>query len=139
MLIEQIKNDITAARKSGEKFKVILLSTIVGEVQRVSENLDDKAVVKTIKKIVESNTQMLNICDSEVIRTENRILQGYLPRTLSERETRELLAGCASDVQNAPNFGIAMGIAMRELNRVSTLKDNDIVRRVVENIRNTNG
>ena len=97
MLIEKLKNDANNALKNGEKEKRIVLSSLIGEIQLSKPEIinnektwSDAQVIKTIKKMIESNI----ICNNF---SENKILEVYLPISLSETEIETLVDNLIKD------------------------------------------
>lgn len=91
MLIEKLKNDANNALRNGEKEKRIVLSSLIGEIQLSKPEIinnekiwSDAQVIKTIKKMMESNI----ICNNP---SENKILEVYLPTSLSQSEIETLV------------------------------------------------
>jgi uncharacterized protein YqeY len=76
-LKEIIIKDFQKARKAKKKEKALVLSTLIGELDRIGKNPIDAEVIKKIKGLVESNKTIG--CESE-----NVIISVYLPQMLDE-------------------------------------------------------
>jgi len=105
-LKEQIQNDRIVAMKAGDKRKRLVLSTLMGELDRIDKNPNDAQVIKKIKNMVDGNIE----CHNEM---ENEYLEVYLPKIMSENEL-------AAAIQNATiKLGVdsmkGMGLIMKEL------------------------
>ena len=90
-LLDQIKLDAKNALIEGKKEKKLVLSTLIGEIQRtkplVVDNVktwNDDMCIKTIKKVVDSN----NICGTA---NENVYLVDYLPVMMETAELTKLI------------------------------------------------
>ena len=89
-LYDTINKNLTTARKAKDKFKVTLLSTLKGELGRISdgkpETLIEDRVIKRIRNMVEGVEEILqhNFGDSSEMIKERDILNSYLPKMLSE-------------------------------------------------------
>lgn len=87
-LLNKIKKDTSLALKAGKKEKKIILSTLVGEIQRLEPEVvdgektwTDEQVIKTVKKMVES-------CSVEEI----EIISVYLPKMMTTEELRSFIS-----------------------------------------------
>ena len=74
--------DRMLAMKNGDTEKKNVLSTLVGELDRLSKDPTDEQVLKGIKKLIDSNTLVGN--DASL--SENKILEKYLPQLMSTDE-----------------------------------------------------
>ena len=78
----KIMADRMLAMKNGDTEKKNVLSTLVGELDRLSKDPTDEQVLKGIKKLIDSNTLVGN--DASL--SENKILEKYLPQLMSTDE-----------------------------------------------------
>jgi len=97
-LLEQIKLDSTTAFKAGEKEKRLVLSTLLGEIQRVDPEVvegvktwTDEQILKVIKKLVDANrfshiASVKNGNEDKSKLFENEIISVYLPKMKSNEE-----------------------------------------------------
>lgn len=118
MLIDQIKNDMFLSKKSGEKIKSSLLTTLYAEAVRVGKDdgnrlTTDAEVVQVIKKFIKNNEETQNALatqgkHSQELISEADILKAYLPKQLSEME----LTGIISSMKD---LGKNMGDIMKHL------------------------
>ena len=81
-LLNRIKSDASLALKAGEKERKLILSTLIGEIQRLETELvngektwSDEQVIKTVSKMVESATS-----------EEIEIISVYLPKMMTKEE-----------------------------------------------------
>ena len=102
MLIDELKADRLAALKSRDELKKNLLGTLVAAATKDSKAPDDAAVTKTVRSFLKSLEETIGLLagkglDTAQQRAEVAILQGYLPRPLSEAALRasidEIVAG----------------------------------------------
>ena len=91
MLINKIKKDSLSAMKDGNKEKKLILSTLIGEIQRkeptIIDNVKtwtDEQVIKVINNLVESNKETGKL-------DENEIISIYLPTKKSVEEMKEII------------------------------------------------
>ena len=75
MLKEKIKADIISAMKERNSTKKLVLSTLIGELDRVDKSPTDEKIIKIIQKMVENN-KLTNTTE------ENIYLNVYLPKML---------------------------------------------------------
>lgn len=90
-LIERIKSDRMQSRKSRDPVKLQILTTLLGECERVSKEPDDSQVIKVINKSIQGNMERItqikvaNV-DSYNLKLENELLESYLPKMLTDEE-----------------------------------------------------
>lgn len=85
MLIDKIREDRDIARKNKDSDKVILLGTLIGEIERnPNKDFSDVAVIASVKKFL-NNYDSFGYKTPE-IRKEIKIISSYLPRQLSREE-----------------------------------------------------
>lgn len=97
MLIETIKADRLQAMKAKDELRKNLLGTLYAAAAKDSKAPDDATVVKTIRSFVKSADETIGLLegrglDTATQRAERAILEGYLPRTLSEPDLRASIA-----------------------------------------------
>lgn len=88
--ITQLEKDILTARKENNTVAKNLLMTLKGEFQNVTKNgqaESDETLEKLIRKFVK-NAELIG---NETAKAEIEILNGYLPKQLSENEVREIV------------------------------------------------
>lgn len=100
MIVDQLRNDVLAAVKSGDNAKRDIIKLVLGEVDlqvaRTGVPLPDDKVFQIIRKIVEANEQVIAEVgkrvsigvtpnDTQIINlnVENETLSGYLPKMLT--------------------------------------------------------
>ncbi len=137
-LKERLRADLNAARKSREKLRTTVLTTMLSEIRNKEIELgrdaaDDDVigvVTKAIKQRKESAEQMRDAGRPELAEKEEseaEILDAYTPESMSEDEVRalvqELVAG------GADNIGAVMGQLMQKIKgRFDGKEANRIVR-----------
>jgi len=113
-LKEQILEDFKNARKAKtEKEKVLILSTFIGELDRISKTPTDGEVIKTIKKIIANNA----IVNSMANFMEDELLAEYLPKMLTADEIKEKIAFCFVEENLMGKGMMAMGKIMKFLSK----------------------
>ena len=88
-LISDIKKDQLLARKTGDKFKATLLTTLLGDAQKIGKDdgnreTTDQEVVKVVKKFVKGLDEFISLGrDTEETHKEKDILSKYLPQQIT--------------------------------------------------------
>ena len=67
MLIDQLKQRMFQAMKSGDTVEKEVLRTAIGEVTRSGEDATDERVTQVLKKLVKSNQETLAATSSAVV------------------------------------------------------------------------
>lgn len=124
-MASKIRDDLNAARKErADRERILLLSTLAGEVERVgkdsgSRETTDAEALAVIRKFIKNAEQTAADLgkagrDAGHIQREIGILEAYLPAAVAEQEVesavREILAGMAGGNPKA-----AMGLAIKAL------------------------
>lgn len=101
-LIAQIKKAQIEARKAHERERAQLLTTLIGEAEMVGKNagreVTDAEVSAVIKKFLKNMTETIAILgedhpQSEAVRFEMNVLEGYMPKQLSEEQLASEIQG----------------------------------------------
>lgn len=105
MLIEQIKKDQLAARKSGNKVESSLLTTLVGESEKIGKDKGNRAptddeVQTVVKKFMKGVEENIRLTGKQEFLQEKEILNRYLPKMLSEEQLDEIVKDLAESLQN---------------------------------------
>ena len=127
-LQEQINQDLKKAMLERNDKKKEFLRVVVGEMGRKeSKVLDDKAVIGLLKGMRESALLLKN--DFEV-----EIIDSYVPKTLSEDETREIVKGIveSAGITTMKEIGRVMG-AVKSHEKASQI-DNSIVSKILKSM-----
>lgn len=114
---EQLRSDITAAMKAGEKDRVGALRLVLSELQKAAkEGADDELAVlrRERKRRLEAASQFRDggrpeLADKE--ESEARLIAGYLPAELSDAELDGLIA--AAIAQTGASGPRDMGSVMK--------------------------
>ena len=116
-VLTKIKSEQLKARKAKETSKASLLTTLLGEIETLQKNknkeLSDNDIFAVIEKFVKNNTQTIaQIGESHAmydsIGLENRILEDFLPKKLTESELKSVIQSVIDDNENV-NMGTIMG------------------------------
>lgn len=141
-LKQQIQNDLIEARKSRDRFRTVVITTLLSEVKNreIEErgDLDEEGIraviARAIKQRLDSSEQMRSggrpeLADKEDAEVE--ILKGYLPPSLTEEEVRIIVQNAIATGIN--QMGPLMGIIMPQIGgRFSGKEANRIVREELE-------
>jgi len=83
MLIDQLKSDNIAAMKARDSVKRGILQVVIGVATKDIKEPSDEVVLKSIKKVIGANKETLENSVNPDLEKENKILEEYLPETLS--------------------------------------------------------
>lgn len=120
MLKDTIKKEITSAMKSGDHLKRDIFKLVLGEIQsqetRTGKDISDYKIESIIRKLIESNKEVLSHKQDERLSQENAILE-TLPqtKTMTIEEIEKYLERSGEEIRAANNDGQAMGIAMKAM------------------------
>lgn len=120
-LLERLQGDLNAARKGGDKSRVLLLGTILAETKNrrieVQRDLTDDDVVDLLRKQIKRRRESEQAFTqgnrpelAEKERAEAGMLEGYLPPSVSDDELRTAVR--AAVAAGATNIGAVMGKVM---------------------------
>ena len=136
MLESKIQSDTLMAMKNSDKFKVSVLRMLKSAVQAEKINakneLTDENIIAIIKKQVKQRTDSIleyekyNRLDmAETLKQEIKILEEYLPKQLSEEETKEAVKKIMSNYKDATikDMGKIMKEASSTLGSVADMSE----------------
>jgi uncharacterized protein YqeY len=129
-VLETIKADQLKARLAKDKEATSLLTTLIGEASKISEEdfkagvteVSDKQVLAVITKFLKNVTQLRELQEAELVKKpgdeklqiaivtamrEQNILSGYLPTKLTREALTEIIARFKSETPEA-NMGQIM-------------------------------
>jgi len=133
-LIEQISADIMSAYKSRNKVVKELLGVVKGAATKVNKEPEDGEVIATIKSMIKTHNKSMSGEKHEPVPTltdeELEILNGYLPKQLSESEIRERVQQGIIET-GSDNMGFIMGWFNKTYGQESDF-DNAMVRDVIK-------
>jgi uncharacterized protein YqeY len=139
MLIDQIKQRMFQAMKSGDTVEKEVLRTAIGEVTRSGEDATDERVTQVLKKLVKSNQETLGATSSAEQRRdlerEIAVLETFLPKAPSADELVALLAPVADAIRGAAGPGPAMGVAMKFLKGANVAAESRDVQAAIAELR----
>jgi uncharacterized protein YqeY len=139
MLIDQIKQRMFQAMKSGDTVEKEVLRTAIGEVTRSGEDATDERVTQVLKKLVKSNQETLAATSSAEQRRdlerEIAVLETFLPKAPSAAELVALLAPVADAIRAAAGPGPAMGVAMKFLKGANVAAESRDVQTALAELR----
>lgn len=137
----KIAEDLKAAMKSGDKFKLSVLRMLKSALQLDSiskkHELSDDEVMNVIKKQVKMRKDSIEEFkkyskDEEVANLEKEIeiLNAYLPEEMTEEEIVKVIDEVFSELK--PTSMKEMGLVMKELNGKLTNADMTLVSKLVK-------
>lgn len=119
-VLAQLKSDLTAAMKAGERERVGALRMVLSELQKDAKEGggDELTVLRRERKRRLEAAQAYREGGREelagVEEAEARLIAGYLPAELSEAELAEIVQGAVreSGAESVRDMGRAMSVAM---------------------------
>ena len=136
MLEKQIQSDILGAMKNSDKFKVSVLrmlkSAIQAEKINAKKELTDTDMIAIIKKQVKQRNDSISEYEKynrddmvEALKQEISVLEAYLPKQLSEEETKKAVEKILSNYPEATikDMGKIMKEASSSLGSVADMSE----------------
>lgn len=124
MVLDNIKKTYLQARKDRDSFKIGVLSTLIGDIEKIGKDAgnrepkDDESII-TIRKFIKCIDQTLKLSNrnSDVLLKEKELLNSFLPDMMSEIELKEVIRGIVLRLRQDPENtkSIVVGTVMREL------------------------
>lgn len=116
-LIETIKKDLLQARKDCDKITSSMLSTLVGDADRIGKDNGNRAptdseVQAVAVKFMKSAKQNLELTSRHEFEMEIEILERYLPKSLSDMELMSIIKEQVA--QHGKNKGKVLGFLAKE-------------------------
>ncbi|MDD3190103.1 MAG: GatB/YqeY domain-containing protein [Candidatus Pacebacteria bacterium] len=124
---EKIKEDLKAAMKGGDKFKVEVLrginSNIKNEIISKQKTLEDGDVVAIVKKNIKSRKDSIEQFSkggredlAEKEKAEVAVLEEYMPEQMGESEVESIVKKVIAGMNDTEvkNFGLVMKAVMKE-------------------------
>ncbi len=117
---EQLKSDLAAAMKAGERERVGALRMVLSELQKDAKEGggDEPAVLRRERKrrleAAEAYREAGRAESAASEKAEAELIAGYLPAELGEAELREIVERAVRDsgAESVRDMGRAMGLAM---------------------------
>lgn len=141
MLMDEIKKRMFAAMKAKQDVEKEILRVALGEIttEVARGKSADDVTEGILKKLVKSNRETLaNSTDDaqkSVLEEEIRILESFLPKSLSVEEIVAALAPVAEAIKQAQADGPATGIAMKHLKQSGAIVEGRDVGEAVKQLR----
>ena len=142
-MLETIRKDLKDAMKASDKLKITALRNLVAKIKakeiEKGKSLDENEILKVClsasKQVKESIKQFKDANRTDLVENELlelKVIEGYLPKQLSEEEIlikiKEKISN--SDASSPSDMGKIMGPLMKEL---SGLADGKIVQKLLIN------
>jgi len=129
-LQEKIKVDLKEAMLARDEARTSALRIILGEFARQArKELSDQEVQGVIRKLVKSESEMLNLSGAESSEYM-QVLEGYLPRAATEAEIREWI----DNNINLADFANKMQAMKPIMTNFGGSADGNLVKRVLESL-----
>ena len=144
--IESIKTDMYSAMKSGDKEKAGTLRTLLSKLKdrqiNTRQELTDNDCINVIKTLVKQRKEAAKMYEdakrpklAEKEKIELAILETYLPKMMTEQETRTLIENVINETgaKDISDIGKVMSIVMqRGEGKVDGKNANIILRELLE-------
>ena len=144
--IESIKTDMYSAMKSGDKEKAGTLRTLLAKLKdrqiNTRQELTDNDCINVIKTLVKQRKEAAKMYEdakrpklAEKEKIELKILETYLPKMMTEQETRTLIENVINETgaEGISDIGKVMPIVMqRGEGKVDGKNANIILRELLE-------
>ena len=144
--IESIKTDMYSAMKSGDKEKAGTLRTLLAKLKdrqiNTRQELTDNDCINVIKTLVKQRKEAAKMYEdakrpklAEKEKIELAILETYLPKMMTEQETRTLIENVINETgaEGISDIGKVMPIVMqRGAGKVDGKNANIILRELLE-------
>ena len=104
-MLAKIKRDQLAARKSGDKVKASILTTLIGEASPVgTQVVSDADIVKVVKKFIKNIDASLELRHDDVLVQEREILTVYMPAVFDVADINAVIDVLDKDDQTLANI-----------------------------------
>ena len=126
---EQVKNDMYAAMKAGDKIKTNILRTLLSSLKKKQiekkENISKdeyfyivKRIVKQLKESVNAYQEAGRLDLAQKETSELDVVKKYLPEILSEKETHDLVKKVINEISasDSSEMGKVMSLIMQKSN-----------------------
>jgi uncharacterized protein YqeY len=104
MIFDQIKSDLTTARKERDNAKTLILSTALGEMsskailEHGQKVVSNDVALSTIKKFIKGIDESLAIVPEDTkLQNEKVVLTAYLPQMLSNEQLTKIIQDAIDD------------------------------------------
>jgi uncharacterized protein YqeY len=145
MLVDTLRTKLKEAMRAGDGMRKDALRVVISEATPKDGSVaNDEAVIRTIRKVVEGNTETRTKLkesgrESEPLyaklEAESNFLSGFLPRMLNQEQIGNELMPLVDQIKGAKSEGQAIGIAMKHLKTKGYPVDGKDVSAVVVNLR----
>lgn len=127
-MLDQIKADSLAARKTGDKVAAVLLTTVYAEAANIGKNDGNRAttdaeVVAVVKKFIKGMTETADYLakagadangeSMQLVATEKAIMMRYMPKQLGDDELTAIISKVIETLPDRSPKG--MGAVMQYL------------------------
>lgn len=105
MLIDTIKSDLLLARKMGISTEKNLLTTLVGDAERIGKDKGnrlptDDEVLAVVKKFLKGIEENIKLKDLPIFHEEANILKRYMPVMLSDASLKQIILDFSATEKN---------------------------------------
>lgn len=95
-IIEKIHTDLISARKNKDKDLIDILTFLYSEIstiakRKVNLSITDSEVIAFIKKVIETNEEVMTLNNSPKLLKEITVFKNYLPEQLSTSDIKSII------------------------------------------------
>lgn len=144
-LLDTLQDEMKVAMRSRDQARLDALRLMVSAIRYAlvdSPNLSDEQIIEVLKKEAKKRREAIEAYrlagrDGAVKQEqyELSLIETYLPKTMSEAEVRELVAGILQAVDSKTSFGQVMQVVMKEMKGQA---DGGVVSKIVKELFSNN-
>lgn len=137
MLVEHVKNMLSAAILTRDETRKSILKVLLSDIQRLHGEVTDKQVITIARKLIEGNNEMLKYKPEQPhLKNEIAILEELMPKMLSKDEIAKLVTPeVMGAILASKNDGQANGALIKFLNTSKVSFDNVVAIELVKELR----
>ena len=101
-IIDKIHTDLMSARKNKNKDLIDILTFLYSEISTIAKrkinlSVTDSEVIAFIKKVIETNEEVITLNNSPKLLKEIEVFKSYLPEQLSTSDIKSIIMGLFLD------------------------------------------
>lgn len=143
----EIRSKLRTAIKENNTILKNVLRLLLGEIETLESSNKKFDSNKIIKKLIDSNNQILAIKNDEVLIKENEILNSFLPKEISKEELLNTIESfyCPNGSRqslvletNTKSEGQLMGIFIKQLKANNVIFNNNDLVNIIKELKENN-
>lgn len=129
--------------KTGDTLRKNVLRLLLGEIETIESSGKKADSTKIIKKLIDSNNQILAIKTDDILIKENEILSAMLPKEISRKELAEFIGSFQNQENNslynqivaAKSEGQGIGLAVKTIKQIGLVYNSNDLIEVIKEMR----